>query len=449
MAAGRLLPRAAGLLLHGVCARNARRKIRFAIRIPDPRHASRSRLRTVLASRVFPKSSAARPLLWRSAAGRRETCSTGWRPHPLKESARCRRPRKSRGVARRATHHAAPRASHPSSPHHPARTFTARGRWSSCSRPWSAGRQLPRRNCRAWQLGVRHHRLPAVGDLGRRRLWCPAGRAHHRQRPRGDRAREHHRDPARQCAHLCGAVLQGPGALHWHVDGHGAVDVPTPLTTYEWNVVGNRVAEVYIAGLIYVSQQGLNQGAGFINFIDYNLGEIRVGGLIGSNTTGTRVRLNDPVGRYGRPTTSPDVRFTVDPDNPTIMAGTGYPMCLPRTAPCGPGVSTDGLCPEENRPIQAILGDGTSGTRRHSPRTTARTWRFPWFPGSRTRPSRPPWKSVTTLPTRGRSSRTARRARAAVPLPDRGPRAEHRLPGSRTLAIFTVAATIPPTPKGL
>ena len=56
--------------------------------------------------------------------------------------------------------------------------------------------------------------------------------------------------------------------------GMALSDVPTPLTTYEWNVVGNRVADAYIAGLIYVSQQGLNQGAGFINFIDYNLGEI-------------------------------------------------------------------------------------------------------------------------------------------------------------------------------
>ncbi len=141
--------------------------------------------------------------------------------------------------------------------------------------------------------------------------------------------------------------------------GMAMADVPAPLTTYEVQVQGNRVGNQYIAGLVYVSQQGLNQGAGFINFIDYNLGEIRVGGLIGSNTTGTRVRINDPLGRYGRPTTSPDVRFTVDPDNPTIMAGTGYPMCLPRTAPAALGVSTDALCPEENRPIQSILADGT------------------------------------------------------------------------------------------
>jgi hypothetical protein len=158
-------------------------------------------------------------------------------------------------------------------------------------------------------------------------------------------------------------------------------DIPTPLTTYEWQVIGNRVGDTYIAGLIYISQQGLNQGAGYINFIDYNLGEMRVGGLFGSNTTGTRVRLNDPLGRYGRATTSPDVRFTVDPDNPTIMAGTGYPMCFPRTAPAGLGASTDALCPEENRPILAVNPDGSI---QYAPSLTTNNLtnpNFPAFPG--------------------------------------------------------------------
>src|SRR5262249_50796220 len=123
-----------------------------------------------------------------------------------------------------------------------------------------------------------------------------------------------------------------------------------PLTTYEVQVVGNRVGDQYIAGLINISQQSLSAGAGFINFIDYTLGEMRAGAALNNPATGARVRINDPVGRYGRATTSPDVRFTVDPDNPTIMAGTGYPMCLPRTAPGAGGATTDTLCPEENRP---------------------------------------------------------------------------------------------------
>ncbi|HEY6909496.1 MAG TPA: hypothetical protein VI356_09015 [Myxococcales bacterium] len=132
-------------------------------------------------------------------------------------------------------------------------------------------------------------------------------------------------------------------------------DLPTPLTQYEVHVVGNRVlggpggADLQIAGLVFISQQSLNSGAGFINFIDYTTGEFRVGGVIGSSTTGARVRLNDPAGRYGR-VTSPDIRFTSDPDNPTIMAATGYPMCIPRS---DPAVSDDPLCPQAQRPIVA------------------------------------------------------------------------------------------------
>ena len=107
--------------------------------------------------------------------------------------------------------------------------------------------------------------------------------------------------------------------------GMAMTDVPTPLTTYEVHVVGNRVpgavgGDQYIAGLVNVSQQDLNSGAGFINFMDYSTGEMRVGGVIGDPTTGTRVRINDPVGRFGRAST-PDGRFTVDADNPTIAAG--------------------------------------------------------------------------------------------------------------------------------
>ena len=56
----------------------------------------------------------------------------------------------------------------------------------------------------------------------------------------------------------------------------------------------------FIAGLMFVSQQSLNTGAGFINFIDYATGELRVGGSNGDGTTGARVRINDPIGRFGR-----------------------------------------------------------------------------------------------------------------------------------------------------
>jgi hypothetical protein len=129
-----------------------------------------------------------------------------------------------------------------------------------------------------------------------------------------------------------------------------------PLTTYEVHVTGNRVLgppDQYIAGLINISQNALNSGAGFINFIDYTNGELRVGGVLNSSSTGTRVRLNDPTGRYGR-IMSPDARFTVDADNPTIMAGTGFPMCLPRVAPA----NGDAACPAGNRPPAAPPATG-------------------------------------------------------------------------------------------
>jgi hypothetical protein len=172
--------------------------------------------------------------------------------------------------------------------------------------------------------------------------------------------------------------------------GMALADIPAPLTTYEAHVVGNRVGDTYIAGMINISQQDLNTGSGFINFINYATGEMWVGGqivvdglgnpVLSGTNPGTRVRLNDPVGRYGR-SMSPDVRFTVDPDNPTIMSATGYPMCLPRTAPVG-GVTTDGLCPEGNRPI-SVAASPTSPAVYLTNITTNNLTNpgFPQFPG--------------------------------------------------------------------
>ena len=151
--------------------------------------------------------------------------------------------------------------------------------------------------------------------------------------------------------------------------------LPAPLAAYEVHVVGNRVlpdanhtADQYIAGLVNISQLGLNTGAGFINYIDYALGELRVGGTIVRDTAGTpqldaanpgnRIRINDPLGRFGRVMT-PDGRFTVDPENPTIISSTGFPMCLPRVAPgtVNPDNTVgDTLCPEGNRPTTVIQG---------------------------------------------------------------------------------------------
>jgi hypothetical protein len=138
-------------------------------------------------------------------------------------------------------------------------------------------------------------------------------------------------------------------------DGDG-VNVPRPLGTYEVAVLGNRVNGVDIAGLVTISQHSLQTGSGFVTFIDYVTGELRVGGVLNDpncipgavNTlcSGQRVKLNDPLGRFGR-AWSPDVRFTIDEDNATVRAATGFPMCVPRTDP-GAGAG-DALCPQTNR----------------------------------------------------------------------------------------------------
>jgi hypothetical protein len=124
---------------------------------------------------------------------------------------------------------------------------------------------------------------------------------------------------------------------------------PAPATTYEIHVQGNRIVssgtEQYIAGLVFIAQQSLNSGAGFINYIDYATGEMRVGGTIGDATSGARVVINDPQGKFA-PARGDDARFTIDEDNPTVRSETGYPMCIPRNG----DATSDDKCPQSNRP---------------------------------------------------------------------------------------------------
>ncbi|HSB72857.1 MAG TPA: hypothetical protein VLT62_26325 [Candidatus Methylomirabilis sp.] len=137
-------------------------------------------------------------------------------------------------------------------------------------------------------------------------------------------------------------------------------DVPKPLATYEAHVVGNRVKDAagndrYIAGLIFLAQHSLQSGQGFINFIDYATGTLYVGGTTPNATTGARVKVNDPLGRFGRAWT-PDQRFTIDEDNPTIRSESAYPMCTPRVDPLSGAPDT--LCPQTNRPTDGTTPSG-------------------------------------------------------------------------------------------
>jgi hypothetical protein len=117
-------------------------------------------------------------------------------------------------------------------------------------------------------------------------------------------------------------------------------DTPKPAYTFEVTVQGNRIGDKYIAALVFISSMSLQQHQGFISGIDYVNGELIVGG--------SRVRLNDPVGRFdGGRKHSHDVRFTIDEDNPTVKSETGYPMCIPGVDPTQ---GDDPLCPQGNRP---------------------------------------------------------------------------------------------------
>ena len=194
--------------------------------------------------------------------------------------------------------------------------------------------------------------------------------------------------------------------------GLALMDSPPPLTTYEITILGNRIGKGtgnpdYVAGLVYMAQQSLNIGQGVINFIDYQTGELYVGGPMGGKS-GARIQINDPVGRYGR-VLSPDRRFTADTDNPTIRSKTGYPMCIPRTTPPAAIVAgqplpagyaeTDALCPQVNRPLDPAaptwpLGNFTLGPIANTPP------RRPWvWPGMR----RPPRSRLVTRSSRRRS----------------------------------------------
>jgi cytochrome c peroxidase len=121
------------------------------------------------------------------------------------------------------------------------------------------------------------------------------------------------------------------------------------LPSTEMRVVGNTVGAQHIAGLVFISQQSLNTGTGFITGFDYENGVILLGAKAGALPT-SRLQLNDEKGRFSKGQ-SPDPRFNVDDANPTIRAQTGYPMCIPRVAPDAAQKIDDPLCPKRNRPL--------------------------------------------------------------------------------------------------
>ena len=142
--------------------------------------------------------------------------------------------------------------------------------------------------------------------------------------------------------------------------------VITPAVSFEAEIIGNIVNGEYIAGVVRISQGGLNVGEGFIQSIDYDKGELLVGPEAGTGVATARVRINDPKGEYGNQNKdkfpgNPDVmdeRFSSDAGNAPVVAETGFPMCIPRS---NPSVKKDDLCPISNRPVPLTIRRFTCG----------------------------------------------------------------------------------------
>jgi hypothetical protein len=156
----------------------------------------------------------------------------------------------------------------------------------------------------------------------------------------------------------CNTVVQLPAnTMTWadFVNNGADLTLGHGYPSFEMRAVGNIVGDRRIAGLLYASQQLSNAATGVITSIDYTTGNLSV--ETGDAAKPVTVQLNDPNGRFGRPQ-SPDARFSVDDTNPTVHAGTGYPMCIPRTTtdPTVAGNPDDALCPQANRPTPSASG---------------------------------------------------------------------------------------------
>jgi hypothetical protein len=114
----------------------------------------------------------------------------------------------------------------------------------------------------------------------------------------------------------------------------------------EITIHGNIVGDKYIAGLVFISQQSLNTGSGYITKFDYEQGVMWVGPRA-DGPAQARLQLNDSAGRFSKGQ-SPDGRFNADDENATMRAATGYPMCVPRR---DPKQGDDQRCPHRNRPL--------------------------------------------------------------------------------------------------
>lgn len=150
---------------------------------------------------------------------------------------------------------------------------------------------------------------------------------------------------------------------------------PIPI---EVEVMGNIVGGEYRAGVMRLSQQGLNLGQGFIRAIDQAKGELLVGPDAGGPPV-ARVRINDATGAYGKRNADKaggnafDERFAADPGNAGVVANTGFPMCIPASA-------GDAACPAANRAPEGGVFAPSQG-RRYTCGPVAAESQAPAHPG--------------------------------------------------------------------
>ncbi|KAF5362621.1 hypothetical protein D9758_009603 [Tetrapyrgos nigripes] len=129
---------------------------------------------------------------------------------------------------------------------------------------------------------------------------------------------------------------------------NGDINLPLwPEVSWEAFIYANYIGGRHVAGIVYILQEIGNLNEGFITSIDYEKGEMRINGDFNDPTSGIRLVINDPVGRYGMVHGDWPL-WTADTDNPSITASTGYPVCLPRV---DPATGDDPLCPKKNRPL--------------------------------------------------------------------------------------------------
>ncbi|KAK1230578.1 hypothetical protein PQX77_006315 [Marasmius sp. AFHP31] len=127
----------------------------------------------------------------------------------------------------------------------------------------------------------------------------------------------------------------------------GQINLPLwPEVAWEAQIFANYIGGQQVAGIVYIFQELGHTGQGFISHIDYEKGEFRVGGTPDDTTSGVRVVISDPEGRYGLVHGDWPL-WTSDTESPSILASTGFPVCIPRADPT---VEDDPLCPQKNRP---------------------------------------------------------------------------------------------------